>query len=277
MNQPQYETEQKKSKKIIWWIILILSVVIFAVSFGLLAYRTRLFGLLPPKANPYDANSGVLSQITDSGEPDEDENLPEQPEFLTKAITDNPDTIGWIQLPGSGDSGRYADINYPIMQSSSAENENFYLTHDFEKQRSHDAAIYVQRYNHADFSDPNTIIYGHDLADRTMFTALRQYTNKSFFDKNDVFYIAIPGHVLTYKVYSAFVYDDRHLLRAFDFDDNAEYQNFLDITLNPTFSRQYFVRSGVSVTTDDRIVTLSTCTPNKNDKERFLVVGVLTN
>ncbi len=276
MNQSSQDGK-KQSKKIFWWIILAISVIAFSVSVGILAYRTRVFGLLPPKSMPFQAESGALSQIVTPDDPPTDENLPEQPEFLTKAIAENSDTIGWIQLPSAGESGRYADINYPVMQSSPDEAEDFYLTHDFKKPRSHDAAIYIQRFNHADFTDPNTVIYGHDLADRTMFTGLRQFTTKSFFDKNDVFYIAVPGHVLTYKIYSAFVYDNRHLMVSFDFNDPTEYQNFIDITLNPSFSRQYFVRKGVSVTTDDRIVTLSTCTPNSNRKERFLVVGVLIN
>lgn len=68
------------------------------------------------------------------------------------------------------------------------------------------------------------------------------------------------------------MYDNRHILNSFDFSNPFEYQSFLSQTLNPSSMRRQ-VRDGVTVTTDDRIITLSTCTGKST--ERYLVEGVL--
>ena len=83
-----------------------------------------------------------------------------------------------------------------------------------------------------------------------------------------------PGHILTYEIYSAFVYDDRHILNSFDFSSKEEYAEFLSATLSPK-SMTRNVREGIEVDTNDRIITLSTCTGVKT--QRYLVVGVLVN
>ena len=115
-------------------------------------------------------------------------------------------------------------------------------------------------------------MYGHNMKNGSMFAALHKYKDKEFFDENQYIYVYTPGHILTYQIYSAFVYDNRHILNSFNFLDDEEYQAFLDQTLNPkSMTKQ--VREGVEVTTDDRIITLSTCT--SNNSERYLVLGVL--
>ncbi|MBQ8267468.1 MAG: class B sortase, partial [Clostridia bacterium] len=75
-------------------------------------------------------------------------------------------------------------------------------------------------------------------------------------------------------VISAFVYDDRHILNSFNFDVENERQEFFDECVNPTsFTKQ--VLEGATLDTDDKIITLSTCT--SNDSERYLVIGRLVS
>ncbi len=259
------------SKKRLWTVVLIFALIVLIACSGWLLWLYKPFGMRTNKAAEQYGTESIGELVKD-----EKDDLPDSPEYLTKAIGENPDVIGWIQIPGTGDSGKYAEIDYPILRSSSEEGEDFYLTHDFEKKKSHDAAIYIQQINSPLFTNTNTVIYGHDLRDRTMFTALRQYYKKDFFLKHDTIYLAIPGHILTYKIYSAFVFDDRHVLYSYDFDSPEGIQRFIDATLKP-HSRLYQVRNDIPVTTEDRLLTLSTCTPNKNESERFLVIGVLVN
>ena len=77
---------------------------------------------------------------------------------------------------------------------------------------------------------------------------------------------------MTYEVYSAFDYDDRHIINSFNFNDKKVLKDFIDYTLNP-ISMNKNVREGVEVTEDDKIVILSTCTTRKD--MRYLVIGVL--
>lgn len=179
----------------------------------------------------------------------------------------NPETVAWIKVLGTV-------IDYPIMQSGPAREENFYLDHADDGTKARAGSIYIQKLNASDFTDPNTVIYGHNMASGKMFAMLHQFKKKSFFDENRKIIIYTPGHILTYEIYSAFVYDNRHILNSFDFSDQEQYGSFLSQTLSPaSMTRQ--VREEIHVTTNARIVTLSTCTGSS--EQRYLVVGVLTN
>lgn len=194
------------------------------------------------------------------------EELPDNPVNFAELQAKNPDICGWISIPNM-------DIEYPVLQSSD-ENEDFYLTHNEEKVRKTAGAIYIQKLNNKEFTDPNTVIYGHNMLNGSMFGKLKKFRNKQFFSEHDTIYIYTPGHVLTYKIYSAFLYDDRHILNSFNFSDENEFAAFIEQTLEPS-SMVKNVRDGVAVNTDSRIITLSTCT--SVDTERYLVEGVLIN
>ena len=82
----------------------------------------------------------------------------------------NPDTVGWIELPGT-------DISYPIMQGASNET---YLRHTFNKEYLISGSIFMDFRNNKDYSDFNTIIFGHNMRDGTMFSQLGSYLNDDF-------------------------------------------------------------------------------------------------
>lgn len=196
-----------------------------------------------------------------------DELLSDNPIDFAALQAKNPDTVAWIKVPGT-------IIDYPVMRSGENREENFYLDHNSEGKPHRAGAIYMQKLNDADFSNPNTVLYGHDMANGSMFSWLHQFRKKDFFDKNRTITIYTPGHILTYEIYSAFVYDNRHILNSFNFYNKDDYAAFLEQTLNPTSMKKQ-VREEVSVTTNARIITLSTCTGISS--QRYLVVGVLTN
>ena len=83
----------------------------------------------------------------------------------------------------------------------------------------------------------------------------------------------MPDRTLTYEIFSAYEYDDRHLLYSFDFSDKKVFREYLDYAQNPTSSMMYNTRS-LNVTTDDKIITLSTCLGDI-ETSRYLVQGVL--
>lgn len=177
----------------------------------------------------------------------------------------NSDLYAWIYFPDT-------QIDNPIAQYS-GDDDSYYLTHDVYGNYSIYGTIYTEKCNSKDFSDPNTLIYGHEMLNGSMFQNLHYYEDSSYFEHNPYFYIFEENRVLTYEVYSAFTFDNRHLMYAFDFTNKDEYQSFLDIAANPGNGN---VRKDMQVTTDDKIVTLSTCDGNNSDA-RYLVVGVLIN
>lgn len=179
----------------------------------------------------------------------------------------NSDLYAWIYLPNT-------QIDNPIAQATDKD-DSYYLTHDAYGNYSVFGTIYTEKINAKDFSDPNTMIYGHEMLNGSMFQNLHNYEDAAYFNKNPYFYIFTENRVLTYEVFSAFLYDDRHIMYAFDFTTEAGYQSFLNEALNP-HSDNANVREGVEVTTSDKIVTLSTC-DGLNSNSRYLVVGVLVN
>ena len=231
-------------------IILLILALLTAAGIYLLPRLTR--HIVPTVPTESDPGSDPVERV-------------ENPIDFAALRETEPDVVGWIRIPGTV-------IDYEIMRSGKDVEESFYLHHAPDRSYRYSGSIYMQRLNMADFSDPNTVLYGHYMKDGSMFADLHQFRKEKFFAEHEYIYVYTPGHILTYRIYSAFVYDNRHILNSFEFSDPVEYGEFLEQTLHPTSMKRQ-VRDGVSVTTDDRILTLSTCTTRSS--ERYLVEGVL--
>ena len=178
-------------------------------------------------------------------------------------LQENPDTVAWIRFDEP------AVINYPVVQGS---DNSEYLSKTFKGYDNTVGTIFVNAYNHADFNDRNTIIYGHYMYNGTMFNELEQYHEKSFWEKYPSFYIYTPdGNVATYQIYSVGVVKDTSEGYTYQFADDAAFASFLEAT-----KASSLYDTGVEVGNDSQIVTLSTCTREGND-DRTIVHGVRVN
>lgn len=178
----------------------------------------------------------------------------------------NADIYAWIYIPDS-------KIDYPIVQHPT--DNYYYLNYNLDGTKGYPGCIYTEDYNTKDFTDPNTVIYGHNMKNGTMFAGLHNYEDIQYFDENPYVYIYTPDELLVYEIFAAYEYDDRHILYNFDFSNETIYQNYLDEISNIR-TMNCNIREGVEVTTDDKIITLSTCIATKPDN-RYLVQGVLLN
>ena len=192
----------------------------------------------------------------------------ENPIDFASLRLENPDIYAWIYIPGT-------DVNYPVVQHPT--DDTFYLKHNKDGEWSEEGAIYTQLANRTDFSDPVTVIYGHNLVQGTMFTTLHRFENKDFFDSHEDMYVYTDGHILTYRVIAAYQYDNRHILNSFNFSDPTIVQQYFESVLSPD-SLVENVREGTTLTSSDKIVQLSTCTGDSNHiVRRYLVTGVLVS
>ncbi len=178
----------------------------------------------------------------------------------------NSDIYAWIRIPGTV-------INYPVLQSVGE--EDFYLTHDIEGNEDIYGSIYTQRYNEKDFSDFNTIIYGHNMKDDTMFGWLSELADLGTLWDHNVIYIYLPDRTLEYWIFAAYVSDNMHQLGGVNTRSRKDRQEYLDKVEERcadvrTFDRRLFDK----VTSDSHILTLSTCYQN-DPEHRFLVQAVL--
>lgn len=175
----------------------------------------------------------------------------------------NPDTIAWIRFDEP------SIINYPVVKSA---DNNEYLTKTFAENDNKLGAIFMDMRNSGDFSDRNTIIYGHHLnVSPDMFSRLHLYEDEEFCKEHPDFYIYTPdGKVRTYTVFSAGVVNAAADNYDIEFASDEEFEQYIELCRE---SSNYQV--DVDVNAQSQIISLSTCTGDQRD-ERFLPQGVLT-
>src|SRR5699024_175590 len=84
------------------------------------------------------------------------------------------------------------------------------------------------------------------------------YMDRSFFDENREVLIYLPDQILHYKIFAAYIYDNRHILQSFDFGNKEIYQAYLDRIFSMR-DMNSFVDTSMDITSEDKIITLSTC------------------
>ena len=178
----------------------------------------------------------------------------------------NPDIYAWITVPGTV-------IDYPILQHAS--DNTYYLMHNIDGSYGYPGCVYTENMNSKDFTDNNTVIYGHNMKNGSMFAQLHKFEDPDFFNENREVLIYLPDEVLHYTIFAAHVYDDRHLLYSFDFTDPEVYQKYLD-SIFSTRDMSANIDKDVTVTADDQIITLVTCIGSQPNN-RLLVQAVLTD
>lgn len=269
-------------KKLIWKIILIISIIICVSGCLFLGwyfyqdYETKKeYELLlketeAPTEAPVTLEEIISQEFTGERDGKEAE-LPvdvftdmENPVNFEKLKSINPDIYAWIRIPNT-------NIDYPIAQR--AGDDEYYLHHDMYGQPGFAGCIYTEDCNSKDFSDPNTLIYGHNMKNKSMFQNLHLFRDEDFFNNNPYVYIYTPDRILVYEIFAAYVYDDRHIMNSFDFDDNEVFAQYLEDIFNVR-SMEKHLRKDVSVNPYDRIITLSTCIGGYTGS-RYLVQAVL--
>ena len=178
-----------------------------------------------------------------------------------------PDAYAWIRIPNT-------QVDYPVCQMVEGD-QSFYLNHRADKVAEFAGAIYSENYNKRDFTDPVTVLYGHDMSNGSMFQNLHLYEDRAFFEQNKDVLVYLPDRVLHYKIFAAYNYDDRHLLLA---NDNFTDPFVLDKFQQEILAQQSmtgFVDQNTQLTKDSHILTLSTC--NAYDDQRYLVQCLLMN
>lgn len=175
-----------------------------------------------------------------------------------------PDAYAWIRIPDT-------EIDYPICQSPT-DNE-YYLTHTAQLEDRFEGAIFTEDYNSRDFTDPVTVIYGHNMKNGSMFAGLHKFSDRDFFDRHPEFTIETEDSVLTCRIFAAYTADNRHLLKTYDFSDRDVYAAYLQ-SIFQIKEMGANIDDTVEVTPDDRIVVLSTCTGDHST--RYLVQAKIT-
>lgn len=209
--------------------------------------------------------AGMKSTETAATEETAEEPKAMIPVKFTELQQVNPDVYAWITVPGT-------EIDYPILQHAS--DNSYYLMHNIDGSYGYPGCIYTENLNSKDFTDNNTVIYGHNMKNGSMFAQLHKFEDPDFFHENREVLICLTDEVLHYTIFAAHIYDDRHLLYSFDFSDPDVYQKYLDSVFS-TRDMNANIDKDMTVTKDDKIITLVTCIGSQPNN-RLLVQAVLT-
>ena len=171
----------------------------------------------------------------------------------------NEDVVGWIYVEA------VPSISYPIVHGT--DNET-YLHRTYEKNYNFAGTIFVDYENKGDFSDCNTLVYGHNMKNGSMFAQLKKFSqNSDIYNQSKYFWIFTPEKNYRYEIISAYttgVNSDTYTLFKGPGEEFEKYlqkiQGYSDIKTDVG-----------ELTIKDKIVTLSTCTGN--EATRYVVQG----
>ena len=254
---------KKKQNQILRYVILaiLLGILIFAVA--------KIVSYFKQQADAENIQAGVQDEFVTPGnedtDPDPDDNAEDKPEEEKKPEPETikvdfdrltskyPDVVGYIY-------GAYTGINYPIVQSSS---NDYYIDHDLDGNVNNNGSIFMEYLNSSDFSDHNTLVYGHNMKSGLMFAHLTNYKNQQYYNAHPYFYIYTPTQDYKLNLYAGFVCEH---------DDEVYALSLTQSQLEGLAERSTF-KSNIGVPTG-RIMTLSTCSYEFDDA-RYVVVGEL--
>ena len=168
-----------------------------------------------------------------------------------------PDAIGWLMIPNTG-------IDYPFAQGPY---NDYYLHMDLDKNQLFSGTLFMESRNNSDFGDFNTIIFGHNMKNGSMFGTLKNFDDKEFFDANSkgVIFTANETYEIEFMAWIVIAADDEVIYNSM-FASGVDATEFLDYVRS--VSRNY---REIGADIDDRFVTLSTCNYEFTDARMALV------
>ena len=176
----------------------------------------------------------------------------------------NNHTVGWIKMEGT-------QMDYPVMQTP--DDPNFYLYRNFDKDDSARGSVYA--WSEADINEPsdNITLFGHNMADGSMFACLNAYTSKTAWDNNSLIFFDTLNEYHTYKIFAVFK-TSANLGQGFSyhkFVDAANEEAFNEFV--STCKNLAFYDTGITPVYGDKLICLSTCEYTL-DNGRLVVAAV---
>lgn len=269
--------EQRRNKKNsnLWLVLFIVFLVVLVM--GIIILAKQYLSKKSADAAYEDMRNAVNDAQEDSDTEDEEDilaklgiTIPQKNLDWDALHEENEDIYAWICVPGT-------TVDYPVLQHPS--DNSFYLNHTIDGAEGIQGCIYTEDYNKKDFTDPHTVIYGHNLKDKTMFSSLHNFEEEELVEDNHFIFIYTKDDVYVYEIFAAYEFHAIHLLDNYELDNEYVYEQYIRDVLNmdTTKARVANIRHDIDVTKEDRILTLSTCTSDHDSSLRFLVVGVLLN
>ena len=225
--------------------LLVLCIIVFFFSASLIIKH---FVEVNDNKNTYKDLSALIS-TTDTV--NTDSNVNDDTLDYSALLNQNSDLVGWIKIPNT-------EINHPVVQFF---DNDYYLDHNFEKKYDYRGAIFMDyRNNHINL-DSNTIIYGHNCYDTTMFSDLDKYDDIEFYKQSPIIEFNTLDANYKWKIYGVFITtaeadeDNGYVFNyIYPYMDGENFNGFI----NEINKRRLYV-TDVDINDDDKMLVLSTC------------------
>lgn len=166
----------------------------------------------------------------------------------------NDDVVGWLRIENT-------PIDHPVVR---AEDNEFYLTHGFERQPNVNGSIFMD-YRNGPGADRHLIVYGHNMKNGAMFAPLLKYESRYVFDAHPVIELDTLYEDTRWEIFSAHFTDIHHDYIRVDFAGDDDFLAFVQ-----DLQSRSLHATGIELRADDIVLTLSTCT-SISDESRFAV------
>jgi len=273
MEQRRKKKKKKKSNMIIN-IILVVAIICFLGSGGYLFkyYYTS-----------YSAEKKITDLEDKIIKPDGENQVPETVVETNKAgetevidakylelYRENNDFIGWVSVDGT-------PLSYPVMYTP--EDGEYYLHRNFEKEYEYSGLPFVDARCTVEQPSQNIVIYGHNMKSQTMFSTIMKYKDRAYLEEHPV--------IRFDTIYGAGEYEICFIILANAYGDGEnhfKYYDFIEWASEEEFNEGIEMLkalsvydTGVAVTMQDKLITLSTCEYSQENGRMALIAKRITD
>ena len=245
-------------KKVIQNLIMILCIIVF-VFFGYKIYNYNKEENEQEKLRDDLIEGAIIKNILDNQISDgtASNKLPIEIDFSVLK-NKNKDIVAWLYSEGT-------PINYPIAQSK---DNDYYLRRLLNGKYNQAGTIFMDYRNNSNFEDFNTIVYGHNMKNDTMFGTLTNYEKQDYFNEHKNMYLFTENKNFKIELFAGYVTSSENDI--YNFPKNSDTNENL---IKMAKEKSTF-KSDVEVNSYDKIITLSTCSYDYEDA-RYVLFGVL--
>lgn len=250
---------------------LISVMLISAVFTGYAIYRVR------AADNVYEeaacAYNTVSESFTRPKERPQEQPVPEKQEILYEEAPievdfaplqescANGNIVGWLYCEDT-------PINYPVVCGT---DNVFYLSHLIDGSYHVSGSLFMDCANDENWTDRNTVIYGHHMGDGSMFGSLQKYRSEDYAKEHPYMWLMTPNGDYKLEYLGCYVTDTESAAFQTQFTGDGDFRDFLDRTVS-----SFTYPAERELNTEDRLISLSTCSYESNNVRQITVLRRMT-
>lgn len=168
----------------------------------------------------------------------------------------NENIIAWLYCPETV-------IDYPVVQG---EDNDYYLRHLADGTFNYNGCLFIDYRNDSNLLDRNTYIYGHHMQSGAMFASIVNYSNEDYYHEHPVLFLTFGKHQYLLEPFSGYTTTKNGNAYEIEFSSDHEYAEWLRSAVESS----EFIPDAITISTNDQIITLSTCAYSFNDARYVL-------